>query len=743
MRVGAELTATLDIPASVLDFWTPRREQTLVEWAAEHVRITEGPAVRGQGASIPWNPDTFPLQRAPLESLEDPKWTRTILLTSPQAWGKTVVVAILLLYALYCRRVSAFYVAGSRELATTQWRKKFEPTMLAHEALATMFFENPDFGGTRDCRLFTNGTALHMAGAESIGALSGFTAPVGVFDDLQAYVEQLVRFGHAADYGVSRTESYPPDQISLLFAGTASTIGAWLWRSMLGSAFFCPFVPCLECGTYQLIEFDRFEFDREDPVAARGECYMRCANGETRADKGTEASEKAGGDRSRLEGERRDSEVANRGQDDRGDMGDKSLAKEKGTRRGKHLSAVSSCSHRITFDDLPEMLDKHVWASMPPGVDWILSPPAGGATIDLNTADLYPDTKRNTSAAGFWSNAYVWPLGKSWGDRAAEWIGISGDPDRLKTHQQNEEVKPFEEPSADEDMPTPDDVKAHAFEGHHWKTIPEEAGVHDGKGVVLISADIQAAHIWYEVCAWRLEDGRSWLIECGRYGKEIHFEVGTSKRQRMKVWKPLVLRALEKLWAKDNEGWPVVGPGGEVIGQASGERVLVDCSFLRELVQNFCRVRNAGRWLGKWMPLEGSQSSALGKVKIRPHEMRLEVKSKRRYWESNTNRAKLLVRELLAVPPGQAASFALPDDMPDQPREWLAKHFCGEEWQPDIKRWKKVGPNHLLDCHAEQICGALCCDVQLPGFEVRKRIMEAGYPERGSGGDSGSWKIGR
>ncbi len=724
--LDAELTATLDIPAAVLDFWRPRREQGLIEWAQEHVRITEGPAVRSHGGSIPWNPDTFPLQRAPLESIEDPKWTRTILMTAPQAFGKTVIVAAMLLYAIHYRRVSCMYVAGSRELAATQWRKKFEPAMQADEPLAELFFENPDFGGTKDRRDFKNGTSWHMTGAESIGSLSGFTAPVGAFDDLQAYIESLVRFGHAADYGVSRTESFPADQISLLFAGTASTIEAWLWRSMLGSAFFCPFVPCLSCGTYQLIEFDRFEFDRDDPVAARDECWMRCANDCKGSDAGC-----VDGCRSRSGTDPRhghDREMHN--SENRG--GGETQTGRKRDTDGNDIR--DACTHRIIFDQLPEMLDRFVWASMPPDADWILSPPAGGVTIDLNTADIYPDTKRNTSAAGFWCNAYYWLLGKSWGDRAAEWIGIQGDPDRLKTHQQNEQARPWAEPEIDEEALTEDEIASHAVEGYVAGTVPSEADV------VTVTVDVQSGYVYYLIRAWKKATGDSWLIELGTKQKPLR---GRDETEAEKVRRRalLISKALDEVDELCRTGWDRVTMDGGIVGHIDQTLGLIDRGYEPDVVAGW----QAARGRGVWKTIKGQKAGT--RASLWPAKPSVDSRG-RTFRYVDVNAGKHLVRRLLRVPSGEPGYWRMPilGIHSNTVRAYL-RHLASERFNRTraIPAWEKKRPgmaNHFWDNEVYQVCAAVACGVKLPGIERPQRAAAGGYAPRTSN-SARNWKIGR
>lgn len=415
-----KVTAVLDFPPPTFEAspaehrnFGIRPELSLIEWAQRHIHLIDGPLV-GDGPPMPWGPALFPLQSEPMESLTDERWSRTVLITAPQAWGKTQAVAVApLLYAIHYLHTTPFYVASDKDLAVAQWDKKVKPAILADRGMAGLLFENLDFGGTKSLRHFTNDTSMYMVGSESIGKLSGRTSSVVICDDVQAYPATLPRFGHPADYAMTRSGAMPPDQCIHAHIGTAGVIEDYLWRSLEASAFFVPFVPCQGCGVFQLIEFDRFVFDLEDVQTTRRQTWMRCAN--------------------------------------------------------------SDCEYQIRFEELPAMLADHLWVSMPPGANWILEPPEGGGRLELDKASVYPNTLRNSNVAGFWANAFYWPYGPNWGDHAADWIERRGDPDKEKHFQQNIRVVAWKEPEVDEERLTAEEIEAHVVEGFAAHTVPEQA----------------------------------------------------------------------------------------------------------------------------------------------------------------------------------------------------------------------------------------------------------------------------
>ena len=67
-----------------------RREMSLRQWAETYIKLTAGPLVGNSQTAIPWSCDHFPLQRTLVEALDNPHWSQIVIMTPPQAFGKTV-----------------------------------------------------------------------------------------------------------------------------------------------------------------------------------------------------------------------------------------------------------------------------------------------------------------------------------------------------------------------------------------------------------------------------------------------------------------------------------------------------------------------------------------------------------------------------------------------------------------------------------------------------------------------------
>ncbi len=608
------------------------------------------------GEPVKWSPESFPPQVGMMDAIDDPRWSRVFIIGPPQASGKTQAAALPpILHAIHHRRVSAAYVGANLNLAATQWARKIKPAIKADSELAQLVPENTDDGGTRVRRDFTNGTSLHCAGADSVGALSGFTVPVVVCDDVQGYPDSLPGFGHPVDVAFARTESFPKESVTLIGIGTAGTVDDYLWRAVKESAYFVPLVPCLGCGMFQMLTWDRLEFDDSSPAAAVDSAWLRCANGE--------------------------------------------------------------CTHGITFSELPAMLRAHKWVSVPSGEDWVNVEPEQYPT-ELR---VYPHTDRPTDVAGFWLNALYWTLGKTWGDRAAEWLGRKGNPDRVKDHRQTVRVIPWQEPEEDERALTAEAIAAHQFKGHRYLTVPAAADL------VTLTADVHDAFIYYIVRAWRQECGTSWLVDAGTLG--VH---GPKKEEKLGAREKAarvghaIREALDDLWKMEAEGWVEADSDARM----NAAICLVDGGYRPDAVGQFCLTRYQELRRRKWVMIKGDADGAIWTGKA--------TKNKRGYpfYRTNVSEGKHVLRELLAIPrdkPGAWHTYA-DRDLEVYHRHLISEHFITvRRAGRDKKIWEKReegGPNHWLDCEVYQIPTAIVCNISLPveRFNRKKRPTRASQP---------------
>jgi len=433
----------------------------------------------------------------------------------------------------------------------------------------------------------------------------------------------------------------------LLAAGQCGTVDGYLWRSIKAGAYFCPFVPCWNCGTYQLLEWDRLVYPTDSIEATTAGAWMRCAD--------------------------------------------------------------AACEHRITFEELPAMLAEHLWVSCPPETDWVCNPPEGGTTIDRHTASIYPETDRNTNVASFWANGLYWPLGETWGELAAQFLGCSGDPDKVKNFQQSVWCVPWKEPEVDEEVLTLAEVERHVSAGYRAGTACERADV------ATCTVDVQSGYAYWLLRAWCRTTGESWLVDLGTEGKPLRGKDDErTQRQRRTLG---INAALDAVDARVRAGIPVVDAEGRETGRTLPVGLaLIDRGFEPDVIASWWVAKGRGRW----RMIRGQKAGKSGSIwPIKPRT----DKRGRPWREVDVNAAKHVLRKLLRVGAEEDGYWHMPAEglHPNTVRAY-ARHMTSERFNRELRvpRWEPVAPgvaNHWWDCETYQVSAAIACGVRLVGFE--------------------------
>jgi phage terminase large subunit GpA-like protein len=647
------------------DILTPRPRMKTSEWAPKYRYLTQGPlldgaqgAVGGAPARVRWSNEAFPPHVDIMDAIDAPRWPRVALISPPQAFGKTDCAFVnTMVKRIWWDRQDCLYVSANQKKAGDQWGKKFEPAFRAieDEEHVHIIPLDRDAAGGRTRRDFIGGQSLFLAGAESVGNVSASTIPFVGCDDVQAMPALIGAFGHTVDVAAKRSQAFQEESRKLVLAGTAGTVDDYLWREIIAGTHFVIYLPCLGCGTWQWLDWERMVFDDRDPLAAlQGDVWLRCVN--------------------------------------------------------------EACDHRITDDELPAMLQDYRWVARGQSVD------AAGVV----QGDLPP-----TRIASFWANAFYWPWG-SWASHAAAWVESEGDPDKRRDFNQHVLVIPEEPPKLDDAALTPEMIAEHVGNDHLHLVVPAEADM------VLLTADVHDRFLYYDVSAWRKEDGASWLIDAGTMG--VHGPKSSEKlsddEHRARVGQA-IRKALEDLWQMEREGWVVAGEDATRRMHASA--VAIDGGYRPDVVGPFVAQRNIGITRSKWNMIKG-ESGGLMKP-IWPEKPR-RMSAGGVYWPVNVDAGKHMVRELLVIPEGKPGRWTSYVDR--DLSKWNA-HLASEEFvpksekRPDGPRWwqkrKGGGPNHWLDCRVYQVALAIAMRVKLQTLTrpPEKKPAAAGGEERGGG----------
>jgi len=372
------------------------------------------------------------------------------------------------------------------------------------------------------------------------------------------------------------------------------------------------------------------------------------------------------------------------------------------------------------------MLAEHAWVSTPPGLNVVKDPGERtglGRLRDLRRNEaVYPETERASLDAGFWWNAFSWPL-VGWGKHAADFVSASGKPDTLKTLRQQVRVIAWEEPPEDSDALTVAQVAEHQHAEHRRGLVPAEVDV------LTLTADVHDKFLYYIARGWRKETGSSWLIDAAHLG--VHGprkDEQLSKAEHAARIGAAIRLALEDLWALEQNGWPRATDPEEII---RASLCLIDGGYRPDAVGQFCLQRNAGLGVRRWRMVRGRSSRHKGAPRAiwdpQPHRSgRGHV-----FWQMNVDEGKHTLRDLLVVPrerPGAWHTYS-DADLEAYHRHLVSEHFVKRKrGSGEVMVWEKregAGPNHWWDCEVAQVAAAIACGVHLPTMpEVEKQDVK-------------------
>ena len=246
----------------------PPPRQTLSEWADENRRLSsEASAEPG-----PWRTDRAPYQRAILDALTpNSPYERVVMMAASQT-GKTEVALCLVGYIID-RDPGPMLVVLPRVEDGEAWSK---------DRLAPMFRNTPCLNGkvadvrSRD----SNNRILHKQFQGGSITIAGANSPAGLamrpiryvlLDEVDRYPASAGTEGDPVSLAIKRSATWWNRKILLVSTPTvkgASRIESWWLRSNQSSYW----VPCPECGAYQVLVWPNLEWPEGQPEEAQYRC---------------------------------------------------------------------------------------------------------------------------------------------------------------------------------------------------------------------------------------------------------------------------------------------------------------------------------------------------------------------------------------------------------------------------------------------------------------------------------------
>lgn len=251
-----KFVAKLLSPPPLMNVW---------QWAESRRRLGKDVTARPGRYRIA----TAPFQREPQESFTDRNVQVTVLCWAKRL-GKTEMTLNLQGSRIEldpCNMLVTYPIVESAE----KWSKQFFVPMVNSTPALKRLIRDPRTKGadnTIRSKRFPGGT-ISVIGAKSPTAFRQVQAPVVIcdeIDDMEPTAEGdpvLLAFGRAENY---------PDSVQVLASTPTFKGESRIWHWLEKSDFRKWFVPCLKCGTYQVLMWDQVRFTDTKPEEAKYEC---------------------------------------------------------------------------------------------------------------------------------------------------------------------------------------------------------------------------------------------------------------------------------------------------------------------------------------------------------------------------------------------------------------------------------------------------------------------------------------
>lgn len=243
--------------------WRAPSRMKLSDWADQHRRLSpESSAEPGQ-----WVTAKAPYEREIMDAISDP-WTQRVVIQKAAQLGITDS-AILNPVGYYMDQdpCPILVVQPTIEIAEVFSTDRLSP-MLRDSPRLTGKVANPRarYSGNTVHRKAFRGGFVAMAGANSASSLSGRPIRVVLLDDVDRYPASAGTEGNPLQLAIARTTAFWNRKIVIVSSPGIAGV-SHIEREMAESTQEHWYLPCPDCGEYQILDWDRIVFG--DPMTHR------------------------------------------------------------------------------------------------------------------------------------------------------------------------------------------------------------------------------------------------------------------------------------------------------------------------------------------------------------------------------------------------------------------------------------------------------------------------------------------
>jgi phage terminase large subunit GpA-like protein len=241
-----------------VEAWRPAKRQQLADWADSHFYLSaESAAEAGK-----WH--TLPYQREPLNCFTDPDVESIAFLKSARI-GYTKMLDVATAYFIACDPCPLMIVQPTIEDAEGYSKEEIAPMLRDVPVLDGLVSDAKTRNGDNTIldKRFPGGS-VSLVGANSPRGFRRVSRRVVLFDEVDGYPPSAGSEGDQIKLGIRRTEYYWNRKIA--YGSTPTTAGlSRIERLFLAGDQRRYYVPCPDCGGFQVLQFKNLKWPAGKP----------------------------------------------------------------------------------------------------------------------------------------------------------------------------------------------------------------------------------------------------------------------------------------------------------------------------------------------------------------------------------------------------------------------------------------------------------------------------------------------
>lgn len=260
-------TAAARTWALVSEVFTPPTRLKMSAWA-ERYRFF---SVESNPEPGPWRNDRVPFLADVMDAITDPAVSSVALMCSSQS-AKTEIVLNTIGYYSTEEPAPILLVMPTLEDARQWSRTRFAP-MIRDSPRLTNAFAVPAAKDSSNSTLVKNFAGGHLTavGANSASGLASKPIRIALFDEVDRYPPSAGTEGDPIDLGTTRTRRFWNRKI-LKVSSPSVRDKSRIEQAYLEGDRNQLWIPCPECGVFQILRWDAIRWDHGDPSTALGVC---------------------------------------------------------------------------------------------------------------------------------------------------------------------------------------------------------------------------------------------------------------------------------------------------------------------------------------------------------------------------------------------------------------------------------------------------------------------------------------